>query len=126
MEIPRNVLIIVIGAAAIAVFVYFNLTGGGTGPGKYDEFAKCLTSSGVKMYGAFWCPHCENQKKMFGSSWGYVDYVECSLPDKSGQTQVCIQAGIKLYPTWQFHGGERVEGELTFGELGEKSGCELG
>jgi len=26
-------------------------------------FAKCLTENGAKMYGAYWCTHCENQKK---------------------------------------------------------------
>src|SRR3989344_3569664 len=38
-------------------------------PGKYDPFAQCLTDNGAKMFGAYWCPHCSDQKKMFGSSW---------------------------------------------------------
>jgi len=32
-------------------------------PGKYDDFAKCLTQNGVKFYGTYWCPHCNNQKR---------------------------------------------------------------
>jgi thiol-disulfide isomerase/thioredoxin len=47
----------VVGGIALAVWVY-------TSPGKYDEFAKCLTDNGAKFYGAFWCPHCQAQKKM--------------------------------------------------------------
>ena len=31
-----------------------------------DSFAQCLTSKGMKMYGAWWCPHCAEQKESFG------------------------------------------------------------
>ena len=37
-------------------------------PGKLDGFAQCLKDKGAIFYGAFWCPHCQNQKKMFGRS----------------------------------------------------------
>ena len=95
------------------------------GPGKYDAFAQCLTENGVKMFGAYWCPHCLNQKKEFGKSWQYVTYVECSLPGGQGQTEVCSKEGIKGYPTWEFANGERVSGEVPFPELSQKSGCPL-
>ncbi|MBI2146731.1 hypothetical protein HYU22_05320 [Candidatus Woesearchaeota archaeon] len=65
-----------------------------SGPGKYDAFAQCLTENGVKMYGAYWCPHCLNQKEDFGKSWQYVNYIECSLPGNQGQTEICATAGI--------------------------------
>ena len=90
-----------------------------------DSFAKCLTYSGVKMYGAFWCPHCQNQKTMFGKSFENIDYTECSLPDKSGQTQACKDANIQKYPTWEFKDGSRIEGELALLQLSQKSGCKL-
>ena len=35
---------------------------------KYDAFARCLKDRQVKMYGAYWCPHCAEQKEMFGES----------------------------------------------------------
>lgn len=92
-------------------------------PGAYDAMAKCLTEKGVKMFGAYWCPHCQNQEKMFGGSWKYVNYVECSLPNRAGETRECSAAGIKGYPTWEFAGGERVEGEVSLQQLSEKSGC---
>ena len=91
----------------------------------YDTFATCLTEKGVTMYGAYWCPHCQNQKEMFGDSWQYVHSVECSLPNRAGQTEFCKAAGITGYPTWEFAGGERVPGELTFEALSAKSGCAL-
>jgi glutaredoxin len=89
------------------------------------NFAKCLTDNGVKMYGAFWCPHCARQKEMFGSTFEHVNYVECSLPDKSGQTEVCKEAVIKTYPTWEFGDGSRVEGVQTLEDLSRTSGCKM-
>jgi len=90
----------------------------------YDAFAKCLTEKNAKMYGAYWCPHCIEQKKEFGKSWQYVSYIECSLPNNGGQTQVCQLEGIKGYPTWDFN-GTKVEGKLSFEELSSRSGCLL-
>jgi hypothetical protein len=90
-----------------------------------DEFAKCLSEKNVKFYGAFWCLHCSNQKKSFGSSIQYVNYIECSTPDRSGQLQVCKDAGIVGYPTWEFPDKTRMEGEIALAILAEKSGCKL-
>src|SRR3989344_2783361 len=89
------------------------------------EFATCLTDKGVTMYGAFWCSHCQNQKKMFGSAFSEVNYVECSLPSGKGQTQVCIDKGISGYPTWELGNGTRLEGEVSLAMLSKSSGCPL-
>ncbi len=107
--------------AGFMAFLFF----GSNATGKYDDFAKCLTENGVKMYGAYWCPHCLNQKSMFGSSWKYVNNIECSLPNRGGQTDLCNKASIKGYPTWEFADKTRLEGEVSFEYLSEKSGCEL-
>ncbi|HLC62635.1 MAG TPA: hypothetical protein VJI52_06480 [Candidatus Nanoarchaeia archaeon] len=92
---------------------------------QYNNFAKCLTDKGVKFYGAFWCSHCNNQKTMLGTSMQYVDYIECSTPDGQGQTQVCPDANIDSYPTWEFSGGSRIKGEMALLQLSQKSGCSL-
>ena len=75
------------------------------------------------MYGAFWCPHCLKQKELFGNSFSKVAYIECSLPDKSGQTQICRDAKIESYPTWEFSDGSRLVGEQTLENLATKTGC---
>jgi hypothetical protein len=93
--------------------------------GKYDTLAQCMTEKGTTFYGAFWCPHCTKQKESLGNSMKYINYVECSLPDKSGQTQVCIDANITSYPTWEFPDGTRVTGVLSPEQLSAKSGCAL-
>ncbi|MFH0889695.1 MAG: hypothetical protein V1836_00945 [Candidatus Aenigmatarchaeota archaeon] len=110
----------------LAIIVFILLNSSSTKAGKYGDFAKCLTANGVKEYGAFWCSHCQAQKKLFGSSWKYVNYTECSLPDGSGQTEVCNKANITGYPTWEFKSGERLSGEVSLEGLAIKSGCGLG
>jgi hypothetical protein len=95
-----------------------------TTPSAYDDFAQCLTQDGVKMYGAWWCPHCQNQKKLFGNSFEYLTYVECSTASKS-MNQTCKDDGIEGYPTWALGDGTRLSGEQSLQTLSEKSGCEL-
>ena len=97
------------------------------GQRKYDDFAKCLTDRGVKFYGAWWCPHCTEQKEEFGASIDGAPYVECGVKGStSAKTQVCKDAGITRYPTWQFPPtGERVERVFTLEELRDRTGCPL-
>tara|TARA_Y100000310_G_scaffold298382_1_gene332297 strand:- start:222 stop:557 length:336 start_codon:yes stop_codon:yes gene_type:complete len=89
----------------------------------HDELAKCITDKGAKFYGTFWCPHCAEQKQIFGSSIKYVDYIECSTKDKQ-QRPLCTQQGIETYPTWVFEGGQKINAVLSLDELAEKTGCE--
>ena len=93
--------------------------------GNYDQLAQCLTEKGATMYGAYWCAHCQNQKRMLGKSFAKSNYIECSLPDGKTQTQECQEAKIKGYPTWEFSDGSRLEGEVSLEALAQKSGCEL-
>ncbi len=91
-------------------------------PGKYDSFAQCITNSGAKFYGAWWCPHCEAQKALFGKSVKKLPYVECQTKD-SKQTKQCDDLGITGYPTWIFADGTKATGEQTFAQLGAKTNC---
>ncbi len=97
----------------------------GSKPGKYDTFAQCLKDKGVIFYGAFWCPHCQATKRMFGSSQRLLPYTECSTPNGQDQLQVCKDAGVQSYPTWVFPDGTRLNGERTMAELSSASGCQL-
>ncbi len=46
-----------------------------------EQLAKRLNDAGAKMYGAFWCSHCHEQKEAFGSqAMKDFPYVEC-YPD---------------------------------------------
>lgn len=88
--------------------------------GDLDGFAQCIASKGITMYGAYWCPHCQDQKKLFGDSFKYVPYVECTE-----ETDKCLAANIEGYPTWIFPDGSKVAGLQSLEELASKSGCEL-
>jgi hypothetical protein len=90
-----------------------------------DGFAQCLTEKGTKMYGAWWCPHCADQKEMFGFAFQYVNYTECSPEGQRTMNETCTKAGIKGYPTWQFADGSRVQGPQPLSVLSEKTGCKL-
>ncbi|KAJ4777835.1 Thiol-disulfide oxidoreductase LTO1 [Rhynchospora pubera] len=66
--------------------------------------AKHLHSIGAKMYGAFWCSHCNEQKEMFGKeAVKILNYVEC-FPDGAGKGRTmavdCAVVGIEGFPTW--------------------------
>lgn len=94
-------------------------------PGKLDGFAQCIKKNGAVFYGAFWCPHCQNQKAFFGKSVKYLPYVECSTADGQGQMTICKNKDIKSYPTWEFSDGSRLNGEISLTQLAEKTGCQI-
>lgn len=92
--------------------------------GKYGPLAQCINDSGAKFYGAFWCPHCQDQKAAFGNAKKLLPYIECSNPNKS-MTQVCKDAGIEGYPTWLFPDGSKLTGNVELDILAEKTQCPL-
>ncbi|MCC7436360.1 hypothetical protein IT402_00580 [Candidatus Nomurabacteria bacterium] len=94
-------------------------------PGKYDDLAQCISDSGAKFYGAFWCPHCQATKAMFGKSAKLLPYVECSTADGKGQLEICKEKEIPGYPTWIFADESRLSGEQTLEALAEKTSCPL-
>ncbi len=110
---------LVILAIIIAGFYFYNKPLAPVN-GKYDDFAKCLLSKNITMYGAAWCSHCQNEKKAFEGSFKYVPYVEC--PD---EPQKCLDKGITGYPTWIFPDGKKLVGEQGLEKLSQESGCPL-
>ena len=94
-------------------------------PSIYDDFAQCLTDKGAKMYGAYWCPHCQEQKALFGASWDKITYVECATPGSNEPKTECIKEGIKSYPTWEFADGSKVPAVLSLEQLGSFANCDL-
>jgi thiol-disulfide isomerase/thioredoxin len=70
------------------------------------QLARYLSKKGAVMYGAYWCPHCYEQKQLFGKeAWAIVKQVECAEDAvKNPQPKVCQKAGIKGFPTWKING----------------------
>jgi uncharacterized membrane protein len=85
--------------------------------------AERLTESGAVFYGAYWCPHCQEQKAMFGASDERLPYVECSPSGPRGATaSACVSAGVQTFPTWVFPDGTRVSAVMSLRELADKVG----
>lgn len=94
-------------------------------PSPYDGFAQCLTEKGVTMYGAWWCPHCKNQKDLFDTAFQYVEYVECSPGRTKTMSQQCVDAGVEGYPMWKLADGTKLSGEQSFEDLSQATTCTL-
>jgi thiol-disulfide isomerase/thioredoxin len=112
------ILIFLIGGIGASFFVK-------SAPGQHDALAQCIANQGVKFYGAFWCPHCQRTKGLFGSSAKYLPYVECSTADGQGQLQICKDKKVTSYPTWIRPDGKILTGEHTLDEWAAFSGCTL-
>src|SRR3972149_5872572 len=86
------------------------------------ELASCLSEKGVIMYGAWWCPHCANQKEAFGDAFSEINSIECSSAGQRDRLPECVDAGIKGYPTWIFPDGTQLSGEQPLSELAQRAG----
>jgi uncharacterized membrane protein len=87
--------------------------------------AEHLSDEGALFYGASWCPHCQEQKRIFGASAERLPYIECSLGGPNApQSASCRAAGIRSYPTWIINGRAFVGQVLTLAQLAQESGFE--
>ncbi len=86
--------------------------------------ARHLRQIGAKEYSAYWCPHCHDQKMLFGKEAAkLIDSVECDPKGQNSRAEIC-QAGaanIKGFPTWEIN-GQFVSGTQSLEKLAELSG----
>ena len=113
---------------AFILVMHLNNTGViGTPPPPDNPIAQALadhlTKTGVKFYGANWCPHCQEQKHLFGTAAKRLPYIECSPEGGQGTpvAKVCLDAGVNTYPTW-FINDEKIEMIMEIQQLADKSG----
>ena len=116
----KIIILLVILAAVFGVISVSRQGRGGPEELALESLARCLAAKEVIMYGADWCPHCQNEKRAFGRAFKLVPYVECPK-----EPQKCLALGISGYPTWIFSDGRRLEGEQGVKKLSEVSGCPL-
>jgi len=88
-----------------------------------SEFAKCLRTNGVKMFGTNHCLYCNQQKRIFGNSFQYMRFIDCEV-----EQDECTQWNIESYPTFiqvDTKGKElkRESGLMSIEDLQEFSGC---
>lgn len=110
----------------LVVALHLHYTGAwGTAPQGEDPTLRALAihlaDSGAKFYGAYWCPHCEEQKALFGASADRLPYIECSPSGRAGpQSLECRRKRVRFYPTWTIN-GRRYERLLTVKQLAAHS-----
>jgi uncharacterized membrane protein/glutaredoxin len=67
--------------------------------------AEKLTASGAVMYSAYWCPHCHEQKELFGKeATARLKVIECAPDGQNSQAELCQQKKIEGYPSWEING----------------------
>lgn len=91
-------------------------------PGKL-ALAMHLKQAGAKMYGTYWCSTCQRQLYRFGSeAASQINYIECDPAGKNPQTDLCRQAKIRAFPTWEINGYLYPPGGLRLEALADYSG----
>lgn len=67
--------------------------------------AQHLTERGAVMYSAYWCPHCHEQKELFGrQATAQLKVVECAPDGHNSQAALCEAKKIKGFPSWEING----------------------
>jgi uncharacterized membrane protein len=87
------------------------------------SLAEHLQKSGAKMYGAWSCSHCFEQKQLFGREAvkASLPYVECAEQGSNPQVELCKKEGITGYPTWSIS-GKKYPGVQSPEKLAELTG----
>jgi len=69
------------------------------------KLAEHLTKQGAVMYNAYWCPHCHDQKEMFGKEASEkLNLVECAKDGFNNKRELCEAKGITGFPSWEING----------------------
>jgi len=83
------------------------------------EVSNQLATLNAKMYGAYWCSHCFDQKERLGKeAMQRIPYIECSREGTNSQVSLCREKQIPGYPTWEIN-GKLFPGEQALDELYE-------
>jgi len=86
------------------------------------ELASHLAASGAKLYTAYWCPHCHEQKELFGRQASEkLTVIECAPDGRNSQTALCEAKKIDGYPAWEIN-GEVDSGVKPLEKLAQLSG----
>ena len=86
--------------------------------------ANHLTAGGAVMYSAYWCPHCHEQKELFGKEASQqLQVVECAADGQNNQADRCLSKGLEGFPSWEIN-GEIDSGVKSLDTLADLSGYE--
>ena len=92
---------------------------------KAIRIANHLNQNGVIKYSAYWCPKCLEQAEFFGKkAYKKLSVIECATDGKNSKTELCIEKGIKGFPSWEIN-GEIFLGVKTLEQLSELTNFEI-
>jgi len=77
---------------------------------------ECIASKST-LYIRTGCPYCEEQKKLFGENFDYLNVINCAE-----EPAMCVKADIVGVPTWVID-GEKIEGVQSITKLKELTEC---
>ncbi|QEY32930.1 thioredoxin [Synechococcus sp. RSCCF101] len=64
-----------------------------------------LQEQGAVMYSAYWCPHCHDQKELFGTeATSRLTIIECAEDGLNSQRELCESKGLLGFPSWEING----------------------
>lgn len=86
------------------------------------SLANHLKQVGAVFYGSYTCPHCHEQKQLFGKEAAKnLPYIECNPQGANPRPDLCQTAGVQAYPTWIVR-GKTVTGTQPLEQLANLSG----
>jgi glutaredoxin len=80
------------------------------------ETAKCIGDKST-LYVQLGCPHCEDQKEMFGENLQHINVIDCYY-----EKEKCISQNISMIPTWDISDKYYV-GVQSIDKLKTLTGC---
>jgi hypothetical protein len=103
--------------AVIITVIIFAVTMKSTiGNGVSSETAKCIAKNSL-LYVQLGCHACENQEKLFGDTFQYLNVVDCFY-----EREKCSEVEIQYTPTWIIN-GQKYVGIQKIEELKQITGC---
>ncbi|GMI57620.1 hypothetical protein ScalyP_jg10906 [Parmales sp. scaly parma] len=91
-----------------------------------EKIGDQLTKLNSRMFGAYWCSHCFEQKQTLGKqAMAKIPYLECAKDGKDSEWRVCKDLKLPGYPCWEIN-GNIYPGEQSLDELQEIINIENG
>nr|AUG32065.1 hypothetical protein PLO_050 [Paulinella longichromatophora] len=84
--------------------------------------AEFLNDSNDVLYSIYWCPHCHDQKELFGKqAIDKLTIIECAREGKDSEYSTCKQKGITGFPSWDIKNKSYSSNSHALPESGIKS-----
>lgn len=103
-------IMVIIGVVVFAFLIKNGFVNGNTS----QQIAECIGENSV-LYVQLGCHACENQEKLFGENYQYLNVIDCWY-----ERDKCED--ITATPTWIIN-GEKYVGVQTIEKLKELTGC---